>query len=107
MTGKSDVIKKITYDECVGCRNKVKAEEGDNRRGHHLGSMGDTGCFLVSGRKVLEGMGSYIVVAVGTMSFHGRIMISLCWYIQYLGLNHGPFLHPMMSEFPVFGTTWQ
>ena len=32
-------------------------------------------CFAVSGSKVLEGVGSYVVVAVGTKSFNGRIMM--------------------------------
>lgn len=29
----------------------------------------------MSGSKVLEGVGSYVVVAVGTKSFNGRIMM--------------------------------
>lgn len=32
-------------------------------------------CFVVSGSKVLEGVGSYVVDAVGTKSFDGRIMM--------------------------------
>jgi Ca2+-transporting ATPase len=36
-----------------------------------------TGCFVVSGSKVLEGVGSYVVVAVGTESFNGRIMMGV------------------------------
>jgi len=30
-----------------------------------------TDCFVISGSKVLEGVGSYVVVAVGTESFNG------------------------------------
>jgi len=32
-------------------------------------------CFVVSGSKVLEGVGSYVVIAVGTKSFNSRIMM--------------------------------
>lgn len=38
-------------------------------------AAGHTDCFIVSGSKVLEGVGSYVVVAVGTRSFNGRIMM--------------------------------
>ena len=30
---------------------------------------------MVSGSKVREGVGSYVVVAIGTKSFNGRIMM--------------------------------
>jgi len=78
-TGESDAIKKIPYDECIALRNKAKAAEGADGGELHLGSrsMGHTDCFLVSGSKVLEGVGSYVVVAVGTKSFNGRIMMGL------------------------------
>jgi Ca2+-transporting ATPase len=33
--------------------------------------------FMISGSKVLEGTGSYIVTSVGSNSFHGKIMLSL------------------------------
>ncbi|KAF8149645.1 calcium-translocating P-type ATPase [Pholiota molesta] len=38
---------------------------------------GHTDCFIISGSKVLEGVGKYVVVAVGTKSFNGRIMMAL------------------------------
>ena len=62
ITGESDAIKKLSYEECV------KGEESGNLPGH-------TDCFVVSGSKVLEGVGSYVVIAVGTKSFNGRIMM--------------------------------
>jgi Ca2+-transporting ATPase len=34
-----------------------------------------TDCFVVSGSKVVEGVGSYLVTSVGTKSFNGRIMM--------------------------------
>ncbi|KZV59592.1 calcium-translocating P-type ATPase [Peniophora sp. CONT] len=39
--------------------------------------MGHTDCFVVSGSRVLEGVGRYVVIAVGTKSFNGRIMMAL------------------------------
>ncbi|KAJ6513357.1 Ca-transporting ATPase [Mycena sanguinolenta] len=62
-TGESDAIKKVSYDECI----QLRGTEG----GAH------TDCFVVSGSKVLEGVGKYIVVAVGTKSFNGRTMMAL------------------------------
>jgi Ca2+-transporting ATPase len=32
-------------------------------------------CFLLSGSKVLEGVGTYVVTGVGQNSFHGKIMM--------------------------------
>ncbi|KAJ7494644.1 Ca-transporting ATPase [Mycena galericulata] len=62
-TGESDAIKKLSYEECMALRN--------SDAGAH------TDCFVVSGSKVLEGVGRYVVVAVGTKSFNGRIMMAL------------------------------
>ncbi|KIY43940.1 calcium-translocating P-type ATPase [Fistulina hepatica ATCC 64428] len=74
-TGESDAIKKVTYDECRRLRDaRVLAETGskdlNDVGGHH-------DCFLISGSKVLEGVGRYVIVAVGRKSFHGRIMMAL------------------------------
>jgi len=38
-------------------------------------------CFILSGSKVLEGVGKYVVVAVGTKSFNGRIMMGALQYL--------------------------
>ncbi|KAJ7034959.1 calcium-transporting ATPase [Mycena alexandri] len=62
-TGESDAIKKLSYDECMALRGS--------------GADAHTDCFVVSGSKVLEGVGRYVVVAVGTKSFNGRIMMAL------------------------------
>ncbi|KAJ7650379.1 Ca-transporting ATPase [Roridomyces roridus] len=62
-TGESDAITKLSYDECLALR-------GSDHGAH-------TDCFVVSGSKVLEGVGKYVVVAVGTKSFNGRIMMAL------------------------------
>ncbi|KAF8899916.1 Ca-transporting ATPase [Gymnopilus junonius] len=69
-TGESDTFKKVPYHEVVELRRKAIASGQDPEAGH-------TDCFIVSGAKVLEGVGRYVVVAVGTRSFHGRIMMGL------------------------------
>jgi Ca2+-transporting ATPase len=76
-TGESDAIKKVSYDDCIALKRKASELEGpDGGDGHNHG-LGHTDCFVVSGSKVLEGVGSYVVVAVGTKSFNGRIMMAL------------------------------
>lgn len=67
-TGESDAIKKISYQECLALREKLKGEGKTMETAH-------TDCFIVSGAKVLEGVGKYVVVAVGQKSFNGRIMM--------------------------------
>ncbi|KAK7033038.1 calcium-transporting ATPase [Favolaschia claudopus] len=62
-TGETDALKKAPYEECISLRG----EETEH----------PTDCFILSGSKVLEGVGKYVVVAVGTKSFNGRIMIAL------------------------------
>lgn len=68
-TGESDAIKKVSYEECQEILKKNQAESGPDA------GTGHTDCFMISGAKVLEGYGSYVVIAVGTKSFNGRIMM--------------------------------
>ncbi|WVR07270.1 calcium-translocating P-type ATPase, PMCA-type [Kwoniella sp. DSM 27419] len=65
-TGESDAIKKFPYEECI--------EERDNLQ---PGEKLKKDCFLISGAKVLEGVGEYVVISVGTNSFNGRIMMAM------------------------------
>ncbi|KAH9923745.1 calcium-translocating P-type ATPase [Epithele typhae] len=65
-TGESDVIKKMKYEDCLELRKTLDHDEKD--------ASPHTDCFLISGSKILEGVGSYVVIAVGPRSFHGRIM---------------------------------
>jgi Ca2+-transporting ATPase len=58
-TGESDAVRKASYEDL--------AED----------PHGKADCFLISGAKVLEGVGKYVVTSVGRNSFHGRIMMSL------------------------------
>lgn len=69
-TGESDAIKKFSYDECIKERDNLQS-----------GQRPKKDCFLISGAKVLEGVGEYVVIAVGPTSFHGRIMMGECPYI--------------------------
>lgn len=67
-TGESDMIRKVTYDECV-------ADLEEAGRSNQKPKNRD--CFLISGSKVLEGIGEYVVIAVGPTSFNGKLMLSL------------------------------
>jgi len=89
-TGESDAIKKLSYEECIALRDKRLMEfdpDGPSGDGESISAsqrkinpsglelLGHTDCFIVSGSKVLEGVGSYVVISVGTKSFNGRIMM--------------------------------
>ncbi|KWU41530.1 putative calcium-transporting ATPase [Rhodotorula sp. JG-1b] len=60
-TGESDALRKAPFEE-------LEAEKGQHSKAD---------CFMISGSKVLEGVGSYVVTSVGRNSFHGKIMMSL------------------------------
>lgn len=77
-TGESDSIKKLTYSEVIELHRQAVAAGKDPEAGH-------TDCFIISGSKVLEGVGKYVVVAVGTKSFNGRIMMgtSVCRFMEH------------------------
>ncbi|GAA97755.1 hypothetical protein E5Q_04434, partial [Mixia osmundae IAM 14324] len=65
-TGESDAIKKDSYNNLV-----------ERRRGKGSSATGKDDCFLLSGSKVVEGQGRYLVASVGQHSFNGKIMMSL------------------------------
>ena len=60
-TGESDAIHKASYEECKAEKDQGKLSKKD--------------CFVLSGAKVIEGVGEYVVVAIGPKSFNGRIMM--------------------------------
>ena len=63
-------MKKVLYKECLALRNK--AREG-GASGVHIGHMD---CFIVSGSKVLEVVGSYIAIAsAASLIFYTVLMI--------------------------------
>ena len=65
-TGESDAIRKFSYEECIAERDSLKPGERCKKD-----------CFLISGAKVLEGVGEYVVIAVGRNSFNGRILMAM------------------------------
>ncbi len=89
-TGELNAINKLSYDECIALGDKrlmefgpddpsdggesVRASQGKTSPSG-LEFLGHADCFIVSGSKVLEGVGSYVVISVGTESFSGRIMM--------------------------------
>ena len=64
-TGESDAVRKFSYEDL---KNGATETKGD--------------CFLISGSKVLEGVGTYVVTSVGENSFHGKIM--MCTFSSFL-----------------------
>ncbi|KAG8213247.1 Ca-transporting ATPase [Butyriboletus roseoflavus] len=82
-TGEADAIRKAPYSTCLAMKDaRNSARPGDDgaigrQPKHALPSSSHTDCFVISGSKVLEGVGRYVVVAVGTKSFNGRIMMAL------------------------------
>ena len=80
-TGESDAIKKLSYQECIALRDRLLMEldvaesSGYGESPYSLEFLRHTDCFIVSGSKVLEGVGSYVITSVGTKSFNGRIMM--------------------------------
>ncbi|KAG0054959.1 hypothetical protein BGZ83_009943 [Gryganskiella cystojenkinii] len=88
MTGESDAVKKVTYEELKKLEEvEAAAHVGESKiQTNHEGieviaepQHGVHGIdpFIISGSKVLEGVGLYVVTGVGQNSFHGKTMMSL------------------------------
>ncbi|KAG0275262.1 hypothetical protein BGZ95_009013 [Linnemannia exigua] len=103
MTGESDAVKKVTYEEYKKMEEAeagAHAEEGkieSNHEGIEVIAQPQHGLhgvdpFVISGSKVLEGVGLYVVTGVGQNSFHGRTMMSLRTEVEdtplQVKLNH-------------------
>ena len=58
-TGASNAVRKVSYEDYRSSRHKDQ-------------TPARTDCLMISGSKVLEGYGRYVVTAVGTKSFTGR-----------------------------------
>lgn len=67
-TGESDMIRKLPYEECL--QDLIKAENTSTKAPNR-------DCFLISGSRCLEGAGDYCIIAVGPMSFNGKLLMSL------------------------------
>lgn len=70
-TGESDAIRKAPFEECWA---EHLASADAVERGEKAGNV-KKDPFVISGSKIMEGVGAYVVVAVGERSFHGRIMM--------------------------------
>ncbi|KAG0014854.1 hypothetical protein BGZ81_000233, partial [Podila clonocystis] len=87
MTGESDAVKKVTLDEFKKLEEAEAASQGESKiQTNHEGieviaepshALHGVDCFIISGSKVLEGVGVYVVTGVGPNSFHGKTMMSL------------------------------
>ncbi|EFQ35497.1 calcium-translocating P-type ATPase [Colletotrichum graminicola M1.001] len=69
-TGESDVLKKTAGDQVMKLL--------DSKHGNH----DDLDPFIISGSKVLEGMGTYLCTSVGVYSSFGKIMMSVRYDIE-------------------------
>ncbi|KDN51974.1 calcium-translocating P-type ATPase [Tilletiaria anomala UBC 951] len=67
-TGESDMIRKVPFDDCLRDLDAHRASAG---------KLPNRDCFLISGARVLEGVGEYVVIAVGPNSFNGKLLMSL------------------------------
>ena len=87
MTGESDAVKKVTFEEYLRleeieatAHNESKIQtnhEGIDVLARPAHDLHGVDPFIISGSKVLEGVGLYVVTGVGENSFHGRTMMSL------------------------------
>ncbi|KAF9585214.1 hypothetical protein BGW38_003378 [Lunasporangiospora selenospora] len=77
MTGESDAVKKVTLEEFLRLQEMEAASyaaHGGTDPAHQLHGVDP---FIISGSKILEGVGTYVVTGVGINSFHGKTMMSL------------------------------
>lgn len=70
-TGESDAVRKASFEDCWAEHNAILEARA---RGEEVKDL-KKDPFLISGSKVLEGVGAYVAVAVGERSFNGRIMM--------------------------------
>jgi hypothetical protein len=82
-TGRSDAISKVTYEE--------RQKEVQNLRS---GNRAKLDCVIVSRSKVLEGVGQYVVIAVGPKSFNGRIMAGKSCRLDFFCILLTIFISP-------------
>ncbi|KAI1317967.1 hypothetical protein EDD11_007489 [Mortierella claussenii] len=87
MTGESDAVKKVAYEEYKRLEEVEIASHKESKiQTNHEGidvitepphAIHGVDPFIISGSKVLEGVGIYVVTGVGQNSFHGKTMMSL------------------------------
>ena len=69
-TGETDQIRKIPYADLMAQREKAGSTKAD--------------CMMLSGAKVTDGQGRYVVTAVGERSQYGRLMMCKLHPAQFL-----------------------
>lgn len=69
-TGESDLLKKTPADEVYAALEEVA-------KGGHVDSIEKMDPFIISGSKVNEGTGTFLVTAVGIYSSYGRITMAM------------------------------
>ena len=74
-TGESDAITKLSFPEIIKLSRHTDLEHAHKD------------CFIISGSKVLEGVGKYVIVAVGNKSFNGRIMMGELYANYYVTIG--------------------
>ncbi|KAK4149094.1 hypothetical protein C8A00DRAFT_47224 [Chaetomidium leptoderma] len=70
-TGESDLLKKVAADEVFAALDEVA------KGGKAAADIEKLDPFIISGSKVNEGTGTFLVTAVGVNSSYGRIMMSM------------------------------
>lgn len=73
-TGETDTIRKSSFEECLKAAEADAAEHADDPHHTHHSKMDP---FLISGSKISEGVGKYVVTGIGTNSFFGKLMMAL------------------------------
>ncbi|CAJ0829381.1 10728_t:CDS:2, partial [Entrophospora sp. SA101] len=80
-TGESDAVKKKSYYECekesLIAGNNVGGDDHDGNKAKKILKHIKFDPFVISGSKVLEGVGKYVVTGVGIYSFNGRTLMAL------------------------------
>jgi hypothetical protein len=64
-TGDSDAIKKVSFDECMALKRKAEEDGIDREDARGLAGLEHMDCFVVSGSKILEGMGAMLLLLLG------------------------------------------
>ena len=64
MAGQSAAIKKKSFDQCIESKQVCLQHDGDINE--LANNTGESDCFIVGGSRVLEGVGRYLVTAVGS-----------------------------------------
>lgn len=77
LTGESDTIKKVSLDVALNKYDELSSNDTGIDIGIRKGSEKVPDPMLISGSKLLSGLGRAIVTSVGVNSVHGRTMMAL------------------------------